>query len=111
FSFARGFGAFDQDVIATDDVFVAHGIAADFEGEDFAVPDDVGERNALGGFDGFDWLAGGDAAEERKPIESLLAGAWRQDIDGAAAVVSTLQQTFVLQVGDMLVYCRQRGEA
>jgi len=64
FAFAGGAGALDQDVIARDYVFVAHGVAADFEGVDLAVADDVAERDGLGGFDGLYGFAGGDAAEQ-----------------------------------------------
>ena len=71
-AFAGGAGALDQDVVAGDDVLVAHGVAAHLEGEDLAVADDVRERDAFGGFDGFDGLAGGDAAHERAGDRSLF---------------------------------------
>ena len=63
FAFAGGAGALNQNVVAGDDVFVAHGVAADFKSEDFAVADDVAEGDAFGGFDGLDGLAGSDAAQ------------------------------------------------
>ena len=63
--FAGGAGALDQNIVARDDVLVAHGVSADLEGEDFAVADDVRERDALGGFNGLDGLAGSDATQSR----------------------------------------------
>ena len=111
FALAGGAGALDQHVVAGDDVLVAHGVAADFEGEDLAVADDVVEGDALGGFDGFDGLAGGDAAEQREAVCALLAGAGRQHIDGAAAIMCALQETLVLQIGDVLVDGGERAEA
>ncbi len=108
---AGGAGALDEDVVAGDDVLVAHGVAADLKGEDFAVADDVVEGDALGGFDGFDGLAGGDAAKEREAVGAFLAGARGQHVDGAAAVVGALQEAFVLQIGDVLVHGGQRTEA
>jgi hypothetical protein len=49
-------------------VLVAHGVSADFEGEDLAIADDVAERDTFRGFNGFDGLAGGDAAEQGKAV-------------------------------------------
>lgn len=40
-SLAGGVGALDEDVVSGDDVLVAHGVATDFKGEDFAVANDV----------------------------------------------------------------------
>ena len=62
FALAGGAGALDQNVIAGDNVLVAHRVAADFEGEDFAVADDVAEGDAFGGFDGLYGLTCSDAA-------------------------------------------------
>ncbi len=63
-AFAGGACALDEDVVAGDDVLVAHGVAAHFKSEDLPVADDVRQRDALCGFDGFDGLAGCDAAQE-----------------------------------------------
>src|ERR1700754_46561 len=41
-------GALDQDIVPGDDVFIAHGVAANLKGEDFAVADDVVQRDTLG---------------------------------------------------------------
>jgi len=91
-------------------VLVAHGVAADLKGEDLAVADDVAERDALGGLDGLDWPAGSDAAQQRETIRAFFAGADGEDIDGAAAVVSALEEALILQVGDVLVYGGQGAE-
>jgi hypothetical protein len=61
-AFAGGACALDQNVVAGDDVFIAHRIAAHLEGEDLAVANDVAEGDAFGSLNGFDGLAGGDAA-------------------------------------------------
>ena len=111
FSLAGGSGSLDEDVVAGDDVLVAHGVAADFEGEDLAVADDVAQRDALGGLDGFDRLSGGDAAQQGQAIGAFLACADGQDVDGTAAIVGPLQQAFVLQIGDVLMHRGQRTEA
>src|SRR5882757_861527 len=71
-AFAGGAGALDQDIVTGDDVLVTHGVAADLEGEDLTVADDVAERDALGGFNGFDRAASGDAAKKWKTIGSTL---------------------------------------
>ncbi len=110
-AFAGGASAFDEDVVAGDDVFVAHGVAAYFEGEDLAVSDDVAEGDALGGLDGLDGFAGGDAAEKRQAIGAFFAAADGKDVDGAAAVVRSLQQAFVLEVGDVFMHGGERAEA
>ena len=110
-AFAGGAGALDQDVVAGDDVLVAHGVAADLEGEDLAVADDVAEGDALGGLDGLDGLAGGDAAQQGEAIGAFLAAADGQNVDGTAAIVRALKQAFVLQIGDVLVDGGERAEA
>src|SRR3982074_1213011 len=50
-AFAGCGGALDQDVVPGDDVLVAHGVTAYFEGEDLPVADDVRQRDALRSFD------------------------------------------------------------
>jgi len=110
FAFAGGAGSFHKYVVAGDNVLVAHGVAADFQSEDFAVADNVAERDALGGFDGFYRLAGGDAAEQWEAVEAFTAGPLREHVNGAAAVVGTLKKALVLQVGDVFVDRRKRAE-
>jgi hypothetical protein len=102
-SLTGGAGSLDQDIVAGDDVLIPHGVAANLEGEDLAIADDVGERDAFGGLDGLYRLASCNAAEEGETVGSLFAGAGGEDIDGAAAVVSPLKQAFVLEIGDVLV--------
>ena len=46
-SLARRACALDQHIIAVDDVLVAHGVAAHFEGKDIAIADHVMQRDAL----------------------------------------------------------------
>ena len=75
----------------------------DLEGKDLAVADDVAERDGFGGFDGFDGLAGGDAAEQGKAVHDLAGRALGDDVDGAAAVVSALEEAFGLEIGDVLM--------
>ncbi len=110
-SLAGGVSAFDEDVVSGDDVLVAHGVATDFECEDFAVADDIGQRDALGGLDGLDGLSGGDASQQRQAVSTFFAGAGWQDVDRATAIVGALQQTFILQVGDVLMDGGERAEA
>ena len=111
FALAGGAGAFDEDVVAVDDVLVAHGFAADLEGEDFAVADDVAEGDGLRGFGGFDGQAGGDAAHEGQAVGGAGAAARGQDVERAAAVVGARDEALVLEVGDVLVHGGQRFEA
>ena len=92
-------------------MLVAHGVAADFEGEDLAVADDVVEGDAFGGLDGFDRLACGDAAHHGDAVGAFFAGAHGQDIDGTAAIMRALEQAFLLEIGDVLVDCGERAEA
>ncbi len=110
-AFAGGAGTLDQDIVPGDDVLIAHGVAANLEGEDFAVADDVVQRDTLGGFNGFDRATGGDAAQKRKTISSTLTATAGQDIDGAAAIVCPLQKAFVLQIGDVFVNRGERAQA
>ncbi len=107
---ASGASALDEDVVAGDDVFVAHGVAADLEGEDFAVADDVIQRDALRGFNGFDGLAGSDATQQRKTIGPFLPRADGEDVDGAAAIMGALQEPFVLQISDVLMHGGERTQ-
>ena len=92
-------------------MLVAHGVAADFKGEDFAVANDIAQRDAFRGFDGFDGLAGGDAAEERQAIGASFSGADREYVDGTAAIVGALEETLVLKVGDVFMHSGERAEA
>jgi hypothetical protein len=108
---ACGAGALDEDVIAGDDVLVAHGVTADFEGEDFTVADDVVERDALCCFDGFYRPAGGDAAKQGKTVGAFFSGTGGQHVDGTAAIVGALEQALILQIGDVFVHGGERTEA
>ena len=110
-AFAGGAGPLHQDVIAGDDVLVTHGVAAYLKGEDLAVADDVGEGDAFSRFDGFDGLAGGDAAHQRQAIGALFAATNGEDINGTAAVVGALEEAFVLEIGDVFVHGGKRAEA
>jgi len=110
-SFAGGPGALDQDVVAGDDVLVTHGVSADFEGEDFAVTDDVRQGDALGGLNGFDWLTGGNSAHQGQAISALFAVSGREDVYGTAAVVGALQESLVLKIGDVFVDGGERTES
>ena len=92
-------------------MLVAHGVAAYFEGEDLTIANDVGERDTLSGFDGFYWLAGCDAAQERKAIGALFPASGREDVDGTAAVVGTLKQALILKIGDVLMHGCEGAEA
>lgn len=104
-------GTLDQDVVAIDDVFVSHRVAADFKGEDLAVTDDVAQRDGLGGFDGFDGLARGDAAKQGQAVVAFLTDAGGQHVDRTAAIMRALEEALVLQIGDVLVNSRERVEA
>jgi len=97
-------GAFDEDEVAVKDVLVAHGLAADLEGEDVAIADNVGQRNGLGVFNGFDGITGGNAAGQDQAVDAAAFGARRQDVERAAAIVRAGEEAFVLQVSDVLVH-------
>ena len=103
-AFACGAGAFDEDIVAGDDVFVAHGVSAYFEGEDFAVADDVTEGDGFGGFDGLYGLPGGDTPEKGEAVVALFGGAGGEYVDGPAAVVRALEEALVLEVGDVFMH-------
>ena len=92
-------------------MFVAHGVAADLEGEDLAIADDVVEGDAFRCLDGFDGLSGGDAAHHGDAVGAFLAGANGQDVDGAAAVVGALKEALLLKIGDVLVDGGEGAEA
>ena len=102
-SLAGGARAFDEDVVARDDVLVPHGVAPDLKGEDLAISDDVAEGDALSGLNGLDRLTGGDSSHQWKPVDTLFRGARGEDVDGAAAVVCALEETFVLEIRDMFM--------
>jgi hypothetical protein len=110
-AFTGGAGALDQDVVAGDDMLVAHGVAAYFEGEDLAVADDVREGDALRRFDGLYGLAGGDAAQEWQAVGALFTTADGKDVDGAAAIVGALEEALVLQISDVFVHGGEGAEA
>jgi hypothetical protein len=63
---------------------------------------------------GFDGLAGGDAPQQRQHQAGvhahglLEASLGRQQVDGSAAVVVAGEQSFFLEVGDVLVHRGQR---
>ena len=103
FPLPGGSGALYEHVIAADDVLVAHGVAADLKGEDIAVPDHVVEGNTFRRFIGFDWQACSNAAGQGQTIAGAGAGARRQNIDGTASVVNTVQHPLLFEVGDVLV--------
>lgn len=108
FSFAGSAGSFDQDVVSGDDVLIAHGVATNLEGEDFAVADDVVEGDGFGGLDGFNGFACGNPPHEGEAIRGSL-GASREHIDGTAAIVRALEQALVLQICDVFVNCGERA--
>ncbi len=109
-AFACRAGPFDENVVPGDDVFVAHGVAPDFESEDFAVADDVREGDALGAFNGFNRLTGCDPAEQRKTVSAFFAVTGGENINRAAAVVRSLEKAFVLKISDVFMYGGQRAE-
>ena len=110
-AFAGGVGSFNQNIIPGDDMLVAHGVAADLEGEDFAIANDVVERDAFGGLDGFDWLACGDTSEQREAIRAFFGGTCGQYVDGSAAVVGALEEALVLQIRYVLMDGGEGAEA
>jgi len=79
-AFAGGAGALDQDVVSGDDVLVAHGVAAYFEGEDLAVAM-MSDRRCSPGFDGLDGLAGCDAAISGRRSDLCAAATGRTSME------------------------------
>jgi len=92
-------------------VLVAHGIPSYFEGEDFAVANDVRERDALCAFDGLDRLAGSDATEQGETVGAFFTAANGEYVNRAAAVVRALEQAFVLEIGDVFVHGGERAQS
>jgi hypothetical protein len=103
-SLAGSPGAFDQHVIAVDDVLVAHGIAADFEGEHVAVADNVVKGNCFWILHGFNGHAGCDSACEQESVTGAIAGSGRQDVDGPASIVDPIEEALLFKVGNVLVH-------
>ena len=94
---------FDENVVAVDDVLVAHGVSTHLEGEDIAVADDVVQRDGFGRLDCFDRQTGGNSASEGKLETGAGAGPWRQQVDGSAAVVHAVEHALLFKIGDVLV--------
>ena len=92
-------------------MFIAHGIALDLEGVDFAAADNVAKGDRFSGFDGLDGFAGGDATKKGKAIHGLALGALGKDVDGAAAIVRALEQALCLEIGDVLMDGGEGAEA
>jgi len=111
FAFAGSAGALDEDVISGDDVLVPHGISADFEGINLTVANDIAEGDGFCMLDGFNGFAGSDAAHEGETVHDLAGGTLRQNINGSAAVVGTLQQALGLQIGDVFMNRGQGAKA
>lgn len=65
---ACGSGALNQNIIAIDDVLIAHGIAADFKGEDIFVSNYVAQGDGLEVFSCLDGEPGCDPAGQRQAI-------------------------------------------
>jgi hypothetical protein len=51
---ARSSGTLNEHVVSIDDVFVAHRVASDLEGENVSIADDIVKRDALGNFGSLD---------------------------------------------------------
>ena len=99
--------ALDEYVVAADDMLVAHGIAAHFQGKDVAIAHDVVQRDALRLLGGLDGQTRGDAAGQRQAVAGAGARARGQHVDGAAAVVDAVEQALLFQVGNVLVHSGQ----
>src|SRR5690348_6179536 len=111
---ASNLGFFHQDVVAIENGFILHGVAADFEDKHVTGAGEISQGDGFRVFQRLDRAAGGDAAYERQhgagvPAQRLLqAAARREQFDGAAAVVVALQQALFFQVADVLVHGGQR---
>src|SRR2546426_1124310 len=101
----------DHDEIAVLDVLVDHRMAPDAEHVAAAAPRQqfVGDGDGVVPGHGFDRLAGGDEAEQRELGRPCLA-LGRHDLDRAALVVVAADVPFALEVGQVLVDRRERGE-
>ena len=53
----------------------------------------------------------GDASKERKAIGAFFPAAGWEDVDGTAAVVGTLKEALVLEIGDVLMHGGEGAEA
>src|SRR5690606_35517755 len=58
----------------------------------------------------FDWRARGDEPEQRQ-LDSTAAHARRYELDRSTAVPGAADESLLLQVGEMFVNRRERGEA
>ena len=112
----RGAGFFHQHVVAVENGLVLHRISPHFEDEYFLGAHEIRQRDGLITLHGFDRLPGRDAPHQRKHdrrvhAHGLLEPALgRQQVNRTAAVVVARQQSFFLQVRDVLVYGRQRRQ-
>ena len=95
--------ALNEDVVAIDDVFVAHGVAAHFESEDITIADYVVKGNALRSLSSFDRQPSSDPPNEREAVARAGTRARRQNVDRTAAVVDAVEQALLFKIGDVLV--------
>lgn len=106
----------DDDVVAIENVVVAHGFAADLKDEIILAASEVGEGKRFAIFDCFDGVASGDAAHKRKiggaAGSKLIAYGLGElaDFDGAALIVAAANETLLLEGGKMFVNSGKRGE-
>src|SRR5262245_33912213 len=72
-----------------------------------ATDERVGYREGLVVLERLDGHTGRDASEQRQ-FDGFRRGLGRQNLDGAALVVVALDVAFALEIGEVLMHCRQR---
>src|SRR5262249_40393982 len=111
------FCSFDQNIVTAENGFVLHGISAHFEDKNLFRAHKVGEGNSFGALDSLNRLTGGDSSHERQHHASvdrhglLHTALGRQQINRAAAIIVAIEQTFFLEVRDVLVYGGERAQS
>jgi hypothetical protein len=116
FAGIRDLSLLDDDVVAVEDVVVAHGIALDLKDEAVLATGEVAEGDGFAVFDGFERAAGGDPAGEGQlddvALENLFTdGPWElRDFDGTALIVAAADEALALESGEMFVDGGERSE-
>jgi hypothetical protein len=94
---ARSSGTLNEHVVSIDDVFVAHRVASDLEGENVSIADDIVKRDALGS----------DSAGQGETVTRSIASSRRQNVDGTTSIVNAIEHSFFFEVCYVFVDGRQ----
>ena len=93
-----------QNIVAVDDVLVAHGVAAYFKGEDIAVAHHIVQRDALRRLEGLDRHAGGDASGQRQPVAGAGSRPGGSTSMERLRLCTRSNMPFLFKVGNVLMH-------